>query len=95
MWPARSVIRSRSSRDGSRPVGKYSKAILAFLLGALGTATGLDITDGFPPGEILTSLATGVIAGLAAWGVPNKGYVDLSGLTPEQREQVNQFLNLR
>lgn len=76
-------------------MGKYSKAILAFLLGVLGTAQGLDITDGFPASEILTSLVTGLIAGGAAWGVPNKGYVDLSKLTPEQRDQVNQFLNLR
>lgn len=76
-------------------MGKYGKAIMAFLIGALGTAQGLDITDGFPLSEVLTSLVTGLLAGGAAWGVPNAGFVDLSRLTPEQRDQVNRFLNLR
>lgn len=76
-------------------MGRYGKAIMAFLVGALGTAQGLDITDGFPVSEVLTSLVTGLLAGGAAWGVPNAGFVDLSKLTTEQRAQLNEFLNLR
>lgn len=70
------------------------KAIMAAVVSGLGVlSTGLD--GGLTNGEIISTVATTVLAFGATWGVPNSGFLDLSSLTPAQRAELDRFLNLR
>jgi hypothetical protein len=65
-------------------VGKYAKAILAFLtagLGALGTAAaGPDNLITWA--EIFTSIGAGVVAATAVFSVSNAGFLNIEKLPP-------------
>jgi hypothetical protein len=75
-------------------VGKLRKALTAAVMaGAAALAAGLP--DGLTGGEITTVVAGFLIAGLTTWGVPNSGFLDLSGLSAQERAQLDSFLNLR
>lgn len=73
---------------------RYRKAILAALTGGLGQLLVALDSPGWTTAEVVGLIATTVIAGGATLGVSNKGFVDLSSLTPAQRAELGRFLNL-
>lgn len=75
-------------------LARYRKAILAGLTGGLGQILVALDTPGWTTAEIVGTISTALIAGGATLHVSNKGFLDLSSLTPAQRTELGRFLNL-